>query len=506
MTYNLSTGIPLEAFADRSMVLAKHGEADVIVVQTNEKFYAVGAHCTHYHGPLQEGLIVDDTIRCPWHHACFSLKTGEALRAPALDPIPCWNVGVRNNKVYLLDEVGNGARRNANTSVGSIVIAGGGAAGLAAAEMLRREGYHGGITMVSADSYPPCDRPNLSKDYLSGSITEDWLPLRSANYYADQKIRLLLNTRVTAIDAHDRSIRTDDGMRFSYDALLIATGSEPLRLLAPGIDSARVHYLRTFADCSSIIINIDLLSNDVPVRELTAVVVGASFIGLETAASLRTRGLNVHVVAPESQPLEKVLGKDVGEFIKSIHEGRGVVFHLQNTVARTDGKRVILSDGTALNADIVVVGIGVRPLTDIAQNAGIHVDNGILVNQYMETNIPGIYAAGDVARWLDTSSNKHIRLEHWVVAERQGQIAAKNMIGKKEEFNSAPFFWSQHFDTVINYSGYAPIWDHASIEGSLYERDCRVTYRSGGVALAVATINRDLDNLKAEVAFEQASM
>lgn len=502
MKYNLSTGIPLEAFADSLMVLAKHGEVDVIVVRTNEKFYAVGAHCTHYHGPLQEGLIVDDTVRCPWHHACFSLKTGEALRAPALDPIQCWNVGVRNNKVYVLEEVGNSAHRKTNTNVGSIVIVGGGAAGLAAAEILRREGYHGGITMVSADSYPPCDRPNLSKDYLSGSITEDWLPLRSADYYADQKIHLLMNTRVTAIDTNDRSIRTDDSMRFSYDALLIATGSEPIRLQVPGIDSARVHYLRSFADCSSIINNIDELSGNIPVQSLNAVVVGASFIGLEAAAALRTRGLNVHVVAPETQPLERVLGNKVGEFIKSVHEERGVVFHLQNTVARTDGKRVILSDGTALSADIVVVGIGVRPQTEIAHNAGIHVDNGILVNQYLETNIPGIYAAGDVARWFDTTSNKHIRVEHWVVAERQGQIAAKNMIGKKQEFDSVPFFWSQHFDTVINYTGYAPRWDYAAIEGSLYERDCRVTYRSGGVALAVATINRDLDNLQSELEFE----
>jgi apoptosis-inducing factor 3 len=245
-----------------------------------------------------------------------------------------------------------------------------------------------------------------------------------------------------------------------------------------------VHYLRSFADSKTIA--------DKPSSAKRVVVIGASFIGLEVAASLRERDIEVHVVAPELQPLEKVLGVDVGAFIRTLHESHGVVFHLGKTLDHVRDSDVVLSDGTALDADFIVVGAGARPSLSLANQAGLAVDRGVVVNQYLETSHAGIYAAGDIARWPDPRSGQAIRVEHWVVAERQGQVAAKNMLGHLEAFNAVPFFWSQHYDVTANYVGHPERWDEAHINGSLEERNCTIDFRLEGKTLAVATIARDL--------------
>ena len=232
------------------------------------------------------------------------------------------------------------------------------------------------------------------------------------------------------------------------------------------------------------------------------VVVGASFIGLEVAASLRARGIDVDVVAPDSVPLERVMGPEVGRFIRDVHESHGVTFHLGRTVSRMDGDKVTLSDATTLTADFIVVGVGVRPSIELAQRAGLVIDRGIKVDAYLETSAPGVFAAGDVARWPDPHSGELMRVEHWVVAQRQGQAAARNMLGCREPFDAVPFFWSQHYDTVINYVGHAESWDAIAIDGSLSARDCTVTYKRGERTLAVATIARDRQSLDAELALE----
>ena len=254
-------------------------------------------------------------------------------------------------------------------------------------------------------------------------------------------------------------------------------------------------YLRTFADSKAIVAK--------AVAAKRALVVGASFIGLEVAASLRARGLDVHVVGPEAVPLERVLGPEVGRFIRELHESQGVVFHLGRTVGRLDGTRVTLSDGTALDADFVVVGVGVRPAIGLAEKAGLAIDRGITVDAYLETSAPGVYAAGDVARWPDPHSGERIRIEHWVVAERQGQVAARNIFGQhRQPFDAVPFFWSQHYDIAINYVGHAEKWDAVAIDGTLSARDCAISYTQNDRALAVATISRDLQSLRAEFAME----
>jgi NADPH-dependent 2,4-dienoyl-CoA reductase/sulfur reductase-like enzyme len=229
-----------------------------------------------------------------------------------------------------------------------------------------------------------------------------------------------------------------------------------------------------------------------------AVVVGASFIGLEVAASLRTRGLAVHVVAPEPVPMEKVLGLEVGKFIRNLHESKGVVFHLGETVKRVDGSKVVLNGGEVVEADIIVIGAGVRPCVALAEQAGLKTDRGILVNEYLETSKLGVFAAGDAVRWPDPRTGERIRVEHWVVAERQGQTAAKNMLGARQPFQTVPFFWSQHYDVPINYVGHAESWDTIEVDGSIEKRDCSIRYKRNGRTLSVVTIFRDLESLKAE--------
>jgi NADPH-dependent 2,4-dienoyl-CoA reductase/sulfur reductase-like enzyme/nitrite reductase/ring-hydroxylating ferredoxin subunit len=500
---DLKAGVPIAALADGAIISGRIDGDDAILLRAGGNYYAIGAACTHYHGQLAKGLIVDNTIRCPLHHACFSLRTGEALRAPALDPIACWRVEVTLDKVFVRERLDT-AKPGMDSTVAipsktpaSVIIAGGGAAALAAADMLRRCGYSGPVTMVTPDAAPPYDRPNLSKDFLAGTAPEDWMPLRSAQYYIDRRIDLMLNQHVAAIDSSRRTVTLDNGRELNYGALLIATGADPVHLEIPTTRGARIFYLRTFADSRAIIAAAE------PAK--TAVVVGASFIGLEVAASLRSRGLAVHVAGLEQVPLARVLGNEVGTFLRGLHESHGVIFHLGQSVKRVDGKQVTLTDGTTLEADFVVLGVGVRPAIGLAEQAGLKIDRGISVDEYLETSAPGIFAAGDVARWPDPYSGDRIRVEHWVVAERQGQAAARNMLGLREPFTAVPFFWSQHYDVVVNYVGHAESYDSLAIAGSLASHDCTVTYRRGEHTVAVATISRDLESLEAERSMDNES-
>jgi NADPH-dependent 2,4-dienoyl-CoA reductase/sulfur reductase-like enzyme len=390
-------------------------------------------------------------------------------------------------------------RRKQRAAMGSagpekIVIVGGGAAGFAAAEMLRREQYQGSIIMLSDDSAPPVDRPNLSKDYLAGSAPEDWVPLRPDSFYAENSIDLRVNTRVNAVNVRSREVALTDGSKVAYDRLLLATGAEPVRLSIPGADQPHVFTLRSLADCRAIIERAKTAQR--------AVVLGASFIGLEVAASLRARKIEVHVVAPDKRPMERILGTQMGDFVRTLHEQHGVVFHLENTAAAIQGKSVTLKDGIRLEADLVIAGIGVRPRLDLAEKAGLALDRGVIVNAYLETSAPEIFAAGDIARWPDPHSETHIRIEHWVVAERQGQAAALNMLGSREKFTAVPFFWSQHYDVPINYVGHAENWDELIVKGDIAARDCVLQYKRQGRVLAVASIYRDIESLQAEVAME----
>jgi NADPH-dependent 2,4-dienoyl-CoA reductase/sulfur reductase-like enzyme/nitrite reductase/ring-hydroxylating ferredoxin subunit len=475
-------------------MLAGHvGEETVLLARQGAEFFAIDGTCTHYGGPLAEGLMVGDTVRCPWHHACFSLRTGEALRAPALSSLACWSVERREGKVFVSQrKVTQASRRRTGPASAprKIVIVGGGAAGFTAAQRLRNEDYQGSIVMLSSDAASPVDRPNLSKDYLAGKAPEEWVPLRPDSFYAEKDIELRLGANVTAINVRSSEVTLSDGTAEPYDRLLLATGAEPVQLSIPGADQPYVHTLRSLNDCRAIIAETQAARR--------AVVLGASFIGLEVAASLTARHIEVHVVAPDARPMQRILGPQMGNFIRSLHEENGVVFHLEDVADAIADKRVRLRSGAVLEADFVVVGIGVRPRTALAESAGLTTDHGVLVNEYLETSFPGIFAAGDIARWPDRHTGSNIRVEHWVVAEQQGQTAALNLLGQRSKFGAVPFFWSQHYDVPINYVGHAEHWDELTIDGEISDRNCLLRYKREGRVLAVASIYRDLENLQAE--------
>ncbi|HEX6373274.1 MAG TPA: FAD-dependent oxidoreductase [Longimicrobium sp.] len=504
---DLQAGVPTAELGEGEMLLGHAAGEAVLLVRTADGVFAVGAACTHYGVSLAEGLLTWGTVRCAAHHAEFDLRTGEAVRAPALRPLRCWEVESRDGRIFVTRKRAEApaapAPRRAPRSGGpdSIVIVGAGAAGSAAAERLRREGYAGRLTLIGADPSAPYDRPNVSKDYLAGSAPEEWMPLWPDGFWAERDIELLTGSRVTAIDPRAREVKTLRGQAYRYDRLLLATGADPIRLPVPTHGLRHVHYLRTLADARAVIEG----AGDAR----RAVVVGASFIGLEAAAALRARGLEVQVVAHGGPPLEHVLGARAGAFIQSLHQANGVAFHLGETVAAVGPDSVTLRGGTTLSADLVVVGIGVRPGVGLASWAGLALEGGaVAVDEHLRTSVPDVFAAGDLVAWPDPRTGKRIRSEHWVVAQRQGQTAALNLLDAGVRFDDVPFFWTAHYDATLHYVGHADRWNRIDVSGSLEEGDCALAFRGPGAdgaerTLAVATLGRGRDALRAEAALER---
>ncbi len=481
-------GLPSDDIGSEIPAVGHVDGKPVIVLRTKAGLRAVSGKCTHYGAPLGDGLSDGERVHCPWHHAIFDLATGEAVGAPALDPIPVYTVSERDGRCYVTGPIDSSPEeRTPPSSPESIVIIGAGAAGATAAEALRRYGYTGPITLIGDEA--PVDRPNLSKDYLAGTAPEDWMPLRGVDFYRTNGIELIVGRRVLRLDREEKRIDLDDGSQLSYSSLLLTTGAEPTRLSIPGAESPHVHYLRSFEDCRRIIRALDGVKD--------AVIVGAGFIGMEVAASLRNRGLNVVVVEPSAIPLSRALGETLGRFALALHEEHGVNFQLGRKVAEIKAAEVVLDNGTRLPADLVVVGIGVVPRVELAEQAGLEVDEGVIVDDRLQTSDPHIWAAGDSARYPDPRAGM-IRVEHWVLAQRQGQAAARNMLGHNLPFAEPPFFWSQHYDIPINVTGHAADYDEEVVVGNAADRDVLVGFRKDGAIRAIASIYRDLENLRGE--------
>ncbi len=485
-------GIACSALEEGKPVAGQANGEPVLIVRRGEAFFAIGAACSHYGAPLADGIVEAGTIRCPWHHARFELATGEASGPPALNAIPCFPLERRGDRLYVVGGPGGQAaapggnpRRSASGGPQSVAIVGGGPAGTAAAEMLRREGYDGPITLFAPEASSPVDRPNLSKDYLAGNAPEDWIPLRPPEFFKEHRIAL---RREALLGLEGRQLVLAGGPQ-AYGAILLATGATPVRLDIPGAE--RAHLLRTLDDSRAIIAQ----------AKACAIVIGSSFIGLEVAAALTMRGLQVHVVGRETVLLERVLGPGFGAFIRKVHEQKGVQFHLGTSPRALDAGGVVLEEGR-IDGDIVIMGVGVRPEVGLAEQAGLAVDRGIVVDDQFRTSAPGIWAAGDVARFPYAPTGEKVRIEHWVVAQQQGQAAARSMLGKGAPFDRIPFFWSAHYDLTIGYAGHAESWDRIDLSGHLALGDAAVAYRRAGQTLAVAAVGRDQLLLRAEAALE----
>jgi NADPH-dependent 2,4-dienoyl-CoA reductase/sulfur reductase-like enzyme/nitrite reductase/ring-hydroxylating ferredoxin subunit len=492
---DLGAGVKFGELVESEPLLGHFEGEPVILVRQAQQVFAIGAVCTHYGGPLAEGLVVEETVRCPWHHARFSLRTGEAEGAPALNPVSCFNVLHREDMVTVTGKQAVDFRVPCKLNPSSVVIVGAGAAGAACADILRAKGYAGPVTLAGDEEPGPVDRPNLSKDFLAGTAGEDWIPLRTREYYESIKVDLVTGDPAVNLSPASHEVSLRSGRTLSYGALLLATGAEPRSLPIEGVDLPHVHRLRTLADSKAIIAKAQ--------GARKCAVIGSGFIGLEVAASLRHRGLEVSVIGQDSVPLSGILGPELGRFIQKLHEQHGVRFFMDTAPRAIRADRVDIGEGQFVEADLVILGVGVSPRTALAAAAGIRVNNGVIVDDTMRTSSADVFAAGDIARFPESVSGDAARIEHWVVAERQGQAVARSILGIGGAYRDAPFFWSQHYDLTISYVGHAASWDSCEIRGDLEKHDACAIYRRKGRTIAVATIGRDRLSLRVEAAFEK---
>jgi NADPH-dependent 2,4-dienoyl-CoA reductase/sulfur reductase-like enzyme/nitrite reductase/ring-hydroxylating ferredoxin subunit len=490
---DLLAGVALDAIPDGGLLAGRIGEHDAVLVRHGTQVRALGGRCTHLGAPLAEGSVVGDEVRCPWHHACFDTVSGRATRAPAFAPLPTWPVAVDGGRVRVTSAEPVPAPAPAmGDDPGPFVIVGGGAAGYAAAVALKTAAPRARCIVLSADAHAPYDRTLLTKDYLDGKFGDDRLPI-SAVTLESLGVELKLGTRVARIDRAGARVVLTDGETVPYAALLLATGAEPKRLDVPGADREHVRVLRDLDDCRAILARV--------AGGGRVVVLGSSFIGLETAASLRSRGVDVTVVTPETEPTAAIFGQAVSRAIMAVHRANGVAFVTGRRALAVGASDITLDDGTRLPADLVVVGTGVTPRTGLAEAAGLAVDDGVRVDALLRTSDPAIYAAGDIALWPDPHTGRDLRVEHWVVAQRQGQVAAANMLGGATPFTAVPFFWTKHFDLSVRYVGHAGPEAVGIVDGSPDERDAAVWFLSGkggraqdagaARAQALATLGRD---------------
>jgi apoptosis-inducing factor 3 len=472
---------------------------EILLARVAGNFYAVGAHCTHYGAPLVEGVLSGERIVCPWHHACFGIPTGDLEEPPAFDSLTRYEVTIENDRVLVRVPQDAPDRRTppltkrAANDQRLFVIAGGGAAGYAAAQTLREEGFAGRLVLITREKHLPYDRPNLSKDYLQGNAEPGWLPLRSDEFFAEHDIEVLQGKEIKLIDAAKKTITFADGGTLTCDALLVATGGEPRKLPFQIGSQENIFLLRSYDDSDAIIAAAE--------KGKRAVVIGASFIGMEVASSLTTRGCRVTVVAPDDVPFKKTLGPKIGRLFQDIHEENGVKFKLGVSVAGFDGAEkvnaVVLENGERLDADFVVVGVGVKPATGVLKGVTLHHDGGVIVDAHMRA-AEGVFAAGDIAYFPHPITGERQRFEHWRTAMQQGRTAAKNMAGNEVAFDGVPFFWTRQFDAGLLYVGHAASWDEIVYQGDVAARDFLAFYIKGDQVLAVAGMNRDREMAAAE--------
>ncbi|MEQ9443497.1 MAG: FAD-dependent oxidoreductase [Cyclobacteriaceae bacterium] len=490
MTYQEEAVATTRDLREGDMKQVAVGETDVLLACIDNQYYAVSAYCTHYGAPLVDGALHGDRVICPWHHACFHLRQGKQCEPPGMDNLPAFEVRVENEQIYV--KVPKDApdritpafveRDTANAQVYAVV--GGGAAAAYAVEAMREAGYTGRIIMISADEDIPYDRPNASKEYLQDEAPDEWMPLRSSDFYTQHEIEWLAK-EVATVDTQGKKIVFTDDDSIRYDKVLLCTGGKVNTLPVSGANLKGVYTLRSLSDSRTI--------KEAAKSARKVTVVGSSFIGLEAAMSLQKLNCEVTVVAPEAIPFASRWGEPVGKLIRKLHDENGVHFELETKVREFNGKNglvetVLLENGKAISTDLVVVGIGVKPATDFLQGVDLADDGGVPVNEYLMA-MEDVYAAGDIAQF--PYRGKPTRIEHWRVACQQGRLAGYNMAGKEQAYQSVPFFWTAQQGTNFRYLGHTKDFDRIIYDGSVEEQDFMAYYVKDEKIVAVLGVNRD---------------
>ncbi|OMJ32488.1 (2Fe-2S)-binding protein [Sphingomonas sp. Sph1(2015)] len=495
---DLAKGIASSDVQEGRIVAGMLDGQDVLLVRHKGRVCALAGQCTHLKAPLADGIVADGTLRCPWHHARFDIETGEAVGAPAFAPLERFEVVEDDGQLRVIGSADPVPAPKAadTTDLGRIVIIGAGAAGHACAEMLARHGAGATVTVIGEEGDAPYDRTFCSKQYLAGKAKRDEtsLPL-------PEGVDLRSGMAVSRIDRAAKAVVLTDGDTISYDRLVMATGAAVVSPDFYGADRGDVFALRTLADADRLIAAAG--------QAKRAIVIGSSYIGLEVAASLIARGLEVAVISEDDLPLEKTAGPEVGAMIRNLHESKGVAFHLNRRIARWDGHVAMLDDGSEVTGDIVVAGIGVRPRVELAEAAGLDLaakadGGGVKVDAQLQTSDPAIYAIGDIANAPDPRLGHSIRVEHWVVAQRMGQWLARHFMGQASDcYQEVPFFWSGHYDLSLRYVGHVASLEDLTIDGDVPTKDFVVSFAEDGREQAVLTAGRDELALQKEYEWEQ---
>lgn len=444
------------------------GDYDVLLSNVEGEVYAIENTCSHYGASLSEGALCDHRVRCPWHHACYDVRTGEQIEAPGMDGVAKFSVQVKGDDIMVSEqpekkeapEYADLVKQADYNNKVDYLIVGAGVAAAYAVEAIRAEDQTGSILMIGREALPPYDRTKVSKAYMQDDMPAEKLPLRSADYYQQLGVRFLAGTQVQTLDLQAKQALLDDGTQVDYDKVLVATGGRPIKLDVPGANLPGVHTVRS---------NEDAEQARAQTKEGTQVVViGGSFIGLESAMSLGKRGGKVTVVSPEEVLFEKVFGERVGKYIQQLHEAAGVTFELGRKCTSIEGEErvtgVVLDNGKELPAEVVMVGIGVKPATDFVSGIAYRDDHSLTVDGHLLMHAEGAYAAGDIATYPDREGQ--LRIEHWKVAGQQGRIAGRNMAGRKEAYRMLPYFWSNQQGTNFRYAGHATDYDRIEYDGN----------------------------------------
>lgn len=499
----------VDDLSDGEMKVVDVGEDhQILLAREHGEYRAVGAVCPHFGADMSEGTLCDGRVTCPWHHAVFETADGDLLEPPSLDALPTFPIHIEGEDLYLyLPE--KFRKKRIPTMVQAdpaqdgrvFVILGGGAAGSMAAQTLREEGFQGRIVLVTREDHPPYDRTNLSKGFLSGEVERKWLPLRSMTFFEKHQIELQTGKHAVKVSAKDKTVEFMDGSKLTYGTILLATGCEARRLSVDGAKLRNIFILRSLDDADAIL--------DAASHAKRAFIVGASFIGLETAANLRARGMQVTVAAPEQIPFERIFGSDIGTLFRRKHEAQGVSFQLGRKIERFEGKgtvcAAVLDDGQRIECDLVVVGAGAIPSTRYIEDIELEADGGIRVDSSMKA-AEHVFAAGDIASFPVRPGGERTRIEHWRIALQQGRIAARNMLGKAEPFEAVPFFWTRQAGLNLRSVGYAKDWNESHIIGDVESERFIAVYAKGGKVLAAFGNGRDREMAAIEELMRKGAM